>query len=135
MIVADANVIAYLWIPGHEAFKSHELLQKDADWWVPPLYKSEIQSVLLLHIRKNIITPQNAILLMEKIEKQFEFTTMNVPSQLVFTLGERTSCSAYACEYAALALTLECPLITTDKKILQSFPSLAMTAVGYLGIK
>ena len=135
MIVVDANVIAYLWIPGHEEFKSHELLLKDADWWVPTLYKSEIQSVLLLHIRKNIITAQNAIQLMEKIEKQFDFTTMNVPSQLVLTLGERTSCSANDCEYAALALTLECPLITMDKKILQSFPTLAMTANNYLALR
>ena len=135
MIVTDANVIAYLWITGHEEFKSHELLLKDPDWWVPQLYKSEIQSVLLLHIRKNIITTQNAIHLMEKIEKQFEFTTMHVPSQLVLTLGERTSCSAYDCEYAALALTLGCPLITTDKKILQSFPTLAMAAANYLALK
>ena len=135
MIVVDANVIAYLWIPGHEEFQSRELLLKDAEWWVPNLYKSEMQSVLLLHIRKHIISIQNGILLMEKIEKQFEFTSMNVPSQLVLTLGEQTTCSAYDCEYAALALLLECPLITNDKKILQSFPTLAMTTNSYLNSK
>ncbi len=135
MIVADANVIAYLWIPGHEEFRSRDLLVKDAEWWVPNLYKSELRSVLLLHIRKNIITTQNAILLLEKMERQFEFTSMDVPSSLVLTLAERTSCSAYDCEYAALALLLECPLITNDKKIIQSFPTLAMTANSYLNGK
>ena len=135
MIVADANVIAYLWIPGHEKFKSRELLIKDADWWVPNLYKSELRNVLLLHIRKNIITTQNAILLLEKMERQFEFTSMDVPSSLVLTLAEKTPCSAFDCEYAALAFTLDCPLITNDKKLLQSFPTLAMTASNYLNSK
>lgn len=135
MIVADANVIAYLWIPGHEDFKSRELLLRDAEWWVPNLYKSELRSVLLLHIRKNIISTQNAILLLEKIERQFEFTTIDVPSSLVLTLAGKNSCSAYDCEYAALALLLECPLITNDRKILQSFPTLAMTVNSFLNSK
>lgn len=132
MIVVDANIIAYLWIPGHEIYRSRDLLLKDSDWWVPVLYKSEMRNVLLLHIRKEIITVQNAIQIMEKIENQFAFHTMEVPSELILTLGHQSTCSAYDCEYAGLALVLGSPLITYDKKILKSFPQIARTADSYL---
>ena len=132
MIVADANIIAYLWIPGNEVYKSRELLTKDYNWWVPSLYRSEIRSVLLLHVRKEILLMKDAIYLMEKIENQFEHSTMEVPSTLVLTLGHHSTCSAYDCEYAGLAMLLECSLITHDKKLLHSFPELAMTPATYL---
>ncbi len=134
MIVVDANIIAYLWIPGHEAYKSRELLIKDHDWWAPLLYKSEMRSVLLLHIRKSIITSRDAIQVMEKIENQFEHTTMDVPSNLVLTLGLQSTCSSYDCEYASLAYLLECPLITLDKKLLQAFPEIATPPSKYLDV-
>jgi predicted nucleic acid-binding protein len=69
---------------------------------------------------------------MEKIEKQFEFTTITVLSPLVLTLGEETTYSAHDCEYASLALTLGCPLITNDKRLLHSFPSLTMNVNSFL---
>ena len=132
MIVVDANIIAYLWIPGYEVYKSRELLVKDPNWWVPPIYISEMRSVLLLHVRKNIIKMNNAIDLIGKIESQFGHSTMDVPSKLVLTLGNQSTCSAYDCEYVGLALLLDCPLLTQDKKLLQAFPEIAMTSENYL---
>ncbi|MBK9981336.1 MAG: type II toxin-antitoxin system VapC family toxin [Saprospiraceae bacterium] len=132
MIVVDANIISYLWIPGHESFKSRELLVKDPDWWVPALYKSEMQSVLLLHVRKQIIEYEVAVQLMTKIENQFKFHVREIPSNIVLKLGSQTKCSAYDCEYAGLSLMLGCPLITYDKKLLNTFPQFASTAVAFL---
>lgn len=132
MIVVDANIISYLWIPGHESFKSRELLIKDPDWWVPSMYKSELQSVLLLHVRKQIIGIEVAIQLMTKIENQFKYHVQEVPSNLVLTLGNQTTCSAYDCEYAGLALLLGCPLITYDKKLLNTFSPFTKTSIDFL---
>lgn len=132
MIVVDANIISYLWIPGHESYMCRDLLTKDPDWWVPPLYKSEMCSVLLLHVRKQIIGLETAIQLMTKIENQFKFHVQEVPSNIVLTLGNQTNCSAYDCEYAGLALLLGCPLITYDKKLLSTFPQLAKTSATHL---
>jgi predicted nucleic acid-binding protein len=135
MIVVDTNIITYLWIPGHEMYQSRELLVYDHDWWVPPLYRSEMRSVLVLHVRKGIIRLKDSIRLLEKIEMQFQNSTMDVPSSLVLTLGDSTTCSSYDCEYVGLAMLLECPLITQDKKLLNSFPKIAITPVTYLGRK
>lgn len=49
------------------------------------------------------------------------------PSDLVLDLASASGCSAYDCEYVALARHLDVKLITTDKQILQSFPE---TAIG-----
>ncbi|MCK4786446.1 MAG: type II toxin-antitoxin system VapC family toxin [Desulfobacteraceae bacterium] len=46
-----------------------------------------------------------------------------VPSNEVLTLAKTSSCSAYDCEFVALAKGIETPLITTDKKLIKAFPS------------
>jgi len=48
------------------------------------------------------------------------------PSDLVLDLASASGCSAYDCEYVALARHLDVKLITTDKQILQSFPETAI---------
>ena len=35
-------------------------------------------------------------------------------------------CSAYDCEFVALALELEVPLVTADRQLLRSFPRIAV---------
>jgi predicted nucleic acid-binding protein len=42
-----------------------------------------------------------------------------------------SDCSAYDCEFVALAVQLEIKLVTMDKKLLKSFPQLvvALTAI------
>jgi hypothetical protein len=42
-------------------------------------------------------------------------------------LVRKSPCSAYDCEFVALAEDLEIPLLTTDRKILSAFPSVAVS--------
>ncbi len=48
-----------------------------------------------------------------------------VDSQQVLELVQNSDCSAYDCEFAALALRLGVPLVTMDKKLLKAFPGVA----------
>jgi predicted nucleic acid-binding protein len=50
-----------------------------------------------------------------------------VASFRVLELVTRSKCSAYGCEFVALAQDLNLPLITTDNQILTSFPQLAVS--------
>jgi len=48
------------------------------------------------------------------------------PSDLVLDLVAVSDCSAYDCEYVALARHLNVRLVTVDNKILRSFPETAI---------
>lgn len=53
-----------------------------------------------------------------------EFT---VPSVAVLSLADSSSCSAYDCEFVALAKQLSIKLVTADKKILGEFSEDALS--------
>ena len=48
------------------------------------------------------------------------------PNQQVLELVRGSDCSAYDCEFAALALQLGVKLVTMDSKLLGSFPEVAV---------
>ena len=45
----------------------------------------------------------------------------------VMELVESSACSAYDCEYVDIALRLEVPLVTADRRILREFPDVAVS--------
>ena len=56
----------------------------------------------------------------------------DIASSQVLKLVENSACSSYDCEFVALAEHLNCPLVTEDKKIHESFPSIAVSIEDYL---
>jgi predicted nucleic acid-binding protein len=50
----------------------------------------------------------------------------------VLSLTNASACSAYDCEFVALAKQLNVKLITPDKKILSEFPDHAFSISDYL---
>ena len=51
----------------------------------------------------------------------------NVSSEKVLELACDSGCTAYDCEYVALAQELGVPLVTTDKQVLRAFPKTAVS--------
>jgi len=49
----------------------------------------------------------------------------------VLDLVASSTCTAYDCEFVALARELAVPLVTTDKQILRDFPAIARPLAGY----
>ena len=46
MIVVDSNIIAYWLLPGEKMAEAESVWQKDSNWIVPPLWKSEFRNIL-----------------------------------------------------------------------------------------
>jgi predicted nucleic acid-binding protein len=72
-----------------------------------------------------------------KIEEQAEWlmrgNEFSLTSSSVLRLVTQSDCSAYDCEFVALARELRIPLITMDKKILKAFPEAAMRPEDFIG--
>ncbi|TFH73775.1 PIN domain-containing protein [Gammaproteobacteria bacterium LSUCC0112] len=132
MIVADTNTIAYLYLPTAQTDDAVSLLHKDPHWVAPLLWRSEFRNVLALYVRKGIIDLSTAIAMQSQAEQQLAENEYSVNSKDVLTLTSESGCSAYDCEFISLAKSLNLKLITSDRKLIQMFPEIAMTADDYL---
>ena len=54
-----------------------------------------------------------------------------VDPEHIMRLVTSSSCTAYDCEFVALAQELRVPLVTTDKQILRDFPRVAHALADY----
>jgi predicted nucleic acid-binding protein len=133
MIVVDTNILAYFYIKGEHSSMVEKLLQLEPHWVAPILWRSEFRNVLALYIRHGKLDVSQAIWLMESAIKQMEGNEFDVPSYTVLTLVTESSCSAYDCEFVALAQMLSTVLMTTDKRILRSFPDWALHPRDFVG--
>jgi predicted nucleic acid-binding protein len=50
----------------------------------------------------------------------------------VLALAAQCGCTAYDCEFVALARELRVPLVTTDKEILAAFPETAISLEAFV---
>lgn len=126
MIVVDTNVIAYFWIKGASTKFAENLLKKDSNWIAPFLWRSEFRNVLAGYLRKNLLTIDEAMRLTIAAEEQLSNNEYLVPSAKVMDLVSSSGCSAYDCEYVALAKDFNINLVTSDKKILKKFSQITI---------
>ncbi len=131
MIVVDTNVIAYLFIDGDFTDHAKNLLRKDQDWIAPVLWRSEFRNVLANYYKHQYYSKIEVFLLMNKAEKLMKNHEYHIDSRTVLETTMSSDCSAYDSEFISLAIDLNTPLITTDNKILKSFPGIAKSLTDY----
>ncbi len=131
MIVVDTNVIGYLFLSSNQSLSAERALQKDIEWAAPVLWRSEFRNVLALYMRKNIIDLEQAQIIMNNALKLLKDREYQVPSSEVLRLTSESKCSAYDCEFIAVANDLKVPLVTVDKQLLREFPSVAVSLSAF----
>lgn len=122
MIVVDSNVVAYLYLPGDHTAKAEALLERDPDWAVPVLWRSEFRNILAGYLRRKSLTFAQACGLQSEAEDLLAGSEFEVDSKAVLALVRDSDCSAYDCEFVALAQKLQIKLVTMDAKLLKAFP-------------
>lgn len=133
MIVVDTHLIAYLYLESKYAPQAEQALLKDAHWVAPLLWRGEFRNVLALYLRKRLLSLERGQQIMNEALHLMQDGEYEVDSDHVLRLVAASNCSAYDCEFVALAQELESPLVTMDKKILHNFPKVAISAVTYIG--
>lgn len=91
------------------------------------LWRSEFRNILAGYMRRGTLTFQTARDLQLEAENLMAGGEYEVDSGLVLELVRDSHCSAYDCEFAALATSLGVKLATMDAKILKSFPDFAVS--------
>jgi len=127
MIVADTNLIAYFSIHTEHSALAEAVCAVDSIWAAPLLWRSEYQATLLKYIRHAGMNFEAAISSLRLAEETVAGREYAVEARKVLELAYRTQCSAYDCEYVALAQELDVPLVTADKQLVAAFPKTAVS--------
>ena len=130
MIVVDTNVLAYLYLPGEYTAQAEALLERDPEWAAPVLWRSEFRNILAGYIRRRTLTFEQARDIQAEAENLLSGAEHDVDSQRVLELVRDSDCSAYDCEFVALAMKLGVALVTMDAKLLRAFPERAVPLSG-----
>jgi predicted nucleic acid-binding protein len=126
VIVVDTNILAYLYLPGDRTAQAEALLEANPRWAAPLLWRSEFRNILAGYIRRKAITFEQACALQDEAESLLAGAEFELKSSAVLELVRDSNCSAYDCEFIALAIKLNTKLYTEDKKLLQEFPARAV---------
>lgn len=131
MIVADTNLLIYLYVQGQRTQESEAVLQQDAVWTAPLLWRSEFRNVLISLVRADALQLEKALVIIDEAERWLTGHEYSVVSRQVLDLASRSGCSAYDCEFVALAQDLEVPLVTNGRQILKAFPTIAVSSSAF----
>jgi predicted nucleic acid-binding protein len=134
MIVVDTNIIGYLYLESPYAAMAEKALLKDPQWAAPILWRSELRNVLALYLRKRWLSLEESLHIMTEAQQLMTDQEYEVHSKKVLQLTTQSTCSAYDCEFVALAEELGISLITVDKQILKEFPHIAVSLAEFTAI-
>ena len=126
MIVVDSNVLAYLYLPGEHTAAAEALFERDPEWALPILWRSEFRNILAGYIKRRSLTFAQAHELQREAESLLTGSEFELDSLPVLELVRDSDCSAYDCEFVALAIKLGTKLVTMDSKLLRAFPTWAV---------
>ena len=111
------------------------LLQRKRCWCESPNgprphWRSEFRNILAGYVRRRMLSFEHACSLQAEAESLMEGFEFEVHSREVMELVRDSECSAYDCEFVALAERLGAKLVTMDKKVLKAFPKRAVSLVA-----
>ena len=102
-------------------------MERDSDWIAPLLWLSELRNVLTKLHRQHGLDLRTALAIADAAEMFMRGREFEVSSRPVLELATESGRSAYDCEFVALAMHQEVPLVTSDRQLTQAFPRVAMS--------
>jgi len=131
MIVADTNLVVYLFVESEFTERARQVHSLDSDWVFPPIAQSEAANVLATLTREKWITPETACEALEHIEKRIMAGLRNVSMRAALELAIRKEISAYDAQFIVLAHSLDVHLITEDGRLKNKFPEVALSMAAF----
>ena len=111
---------------------AENVLARDPNWAVPMLWRYEFRNVLAGEIRRSGLSFDRAVRISSLAEARVRGREFLSPSSTVLELVSSTRCTAYDCEFAALARQLGVRLVTSDRQLLAAFPETAVSPESFV---
>ena len=131
MIVVDTNLLVYLYIRGERTAQAEAAVARDPIWAAPLLWRSEFRNTLVGMLRRGAFREDAALRVIREAEHWMRGREYSIASDQVLQLAIGSRCSAYDCEFVALAQDLGVPLVTADQGMLASFPHTAVALAQF----
>lgn len=135
MIVADTNLVAYLLIEGERTGEVRHVWERDPDWRLPALWRSEFLNVLTLAARSGDLDRDRADRAWLRAITIFGRREEHPSGSAVLDEALTSALSAYDAQFVVVARTLGVPFVTADQRILRACPDLAMAPADFAGGK
>ena len=132
MIASDCTLIAQFFLEAPDTERARQIALLDSDWLVPPLWRSELRSVLRKYLLRKDVTLEQSVRIMSAAESMLEPGEVVLSSADVMAVVASSGCSAYDAEYVSIARSFGVPLITADRRLRDQFPGVAVSAAEFL---
>jgi predicted nucleic acid-binding protein len=131
VIVVDTNILVHFKVTTPLSSAAQAIFDADPAWYAPYLWRSEFRNALAVRMRHEHLPLAEALLWIREAEDHMYGRERFVDPEQVMRLVATSTCTAYDCEFVALAQELGVPLITTDKQIIRDFPQIARAPADY----
>ena len=121
MIVADTNLIAYFLINSGFTPDATAVYRKDPEWIAPVLWRSELRNALIQSLRHSLLGLDDILIVMDRAEGLMKDKSYHMDSSRILRLAADSGCSAYDCEFVALAQDMGIPMLTSDRALIAKF--------------
>jgi len=135
VIVADTNLVAYLLMEGPMLEPAEQVYRQDPEWLAPALWRPEFRNVLAGLMRRGQLDLPGATALWKEADSLVTVPDPQPDGGEILRLAQASGCTAYDCEFVALAQRLNVALVTADSQVLKAFPETALSPQDFLDKK
>ncbi|MEO6870782.1 MAG: type II toxin-antitoxin system VapC family toxin [Chthoniobacterales bacterium] len=107
-------------------------MEREPEWSTALLWRWEFRNAMVGYVRRGSLSSPAAIELCQKAEATVERREFCATPKDVFDLVSKSTCTAYDCEFVAVARERGLRLVTMDKQVLREFPHIAVSLPEFL---
>ncbi len=118
MLVVDASIIVKIFVDEPGSVIAADLVRRGTELRVPAHAFAEAMEVVARKMARDLVPPDQVISIVAVLRSNFVVVPLDDLLIPAIQLSIRTGASVYDCLYVALAASLDCRLVTADRRLI-----------------